>query len=127
MSDLQPKPYQIKLGGQEFGLLFSLNAIDEIQEHFDISISKLGELLKDERSLFKNLRYILMVLINEAIDDENDEFTSTEKERRLYVDEKWVGRKITANNFKQLTTDIILAFSEGSPKSDEENPNEQSE
>lgn len=128
MSDLRPKPYKIKLGGQEFGLLFSLNSIDEIQDHFNISISQLTELMNDERSVFKNLRYLLTVLINEAIDDENDGFSSTEsKEQRLHVDERWVGRKISTNNFKQLTNDILRAFAEGSPESEEEDPNEKSE
>lgn len=119
MSDLRPKPYKIALGGQEFGLLFSLNSIDEIQDHFDIPISKLYDLFQDERTIFKNLRYLLTVLINEAIDDEEN--------GRPHVDEKWVGRKITTTNFKKLTNAILHAFAEGSPKSDEEDPNVTSE
>lgn len=120
MSDLQPKPHKVKIGGEEFGLLFSLNAIDEIQDHFDISISDLTKLLQDQRTIFKNLRYILTVLINEGIDDEET--------GRAHVDEKWVGRKITANNLQSLTKDILIAFSEGSPEGDEEDvPNGTSE
>ena len=119
MSDLRPKPHKITLGGQEFGLLFSLNSIDEIQDHFNISISQLTELMNDERSVFKNLRYLLTVLINEAIDDEESD--------RPHVEERWVGRKITTNNFKQLTNDILKAFAEGAPESEEEDPNATSE
>lgn len=122
MSDLRPKPHKINLGGEEFGLLFSINAIDEIQDHFDISISQLSDLLKDQRTIFKNLKIILTVLINEAIDDE--------EAGRAHVEERWVGRKITANNLKALTTDILLAFSDGSPEGDgdeDEGPNVTSE
>ncbi len=112
MSDLRPTPHKIKLGGEEFGLLFSINVIDEIQDHFDISISQLTDVLKDQRTIFRNLKYILTVLINEGIDDEES--------GRAHVEERWVGRKITANNLQNLTKDILSAFSEGSPESDEE-------
>jgi len=120
MSDLRPTPHKIKLGGEEFGLLFSINVIDEIQDHFNISISELTNVLKDQRTIFKNLKYILTLLINEGIDDEES--------GHPHVDEKWVGRKITANNLQGLTKDILLAFSEGTPKSEgDEIPNGMSE
>lgn len=122
MSDLRPKPYNITLDGQKFGLLFSLNSIDEIQEHFNIPISQISDLMKDERTVFRNLRYLLTVLINEAIDDEES--------GRPHVEERWVGRKISTNNFKQLTKDILIAFTNGAPESDEldeDAPNAQSE
>ena len=119
MSDLQPKPYKIKLGGEEFGLLFSINVIDEIQDHFDIPISQLTDVLKDPRTIFKNLKYILALLINEALEDEESD--------RARVDELWVGRKITPGNMKSLTADIMFAFADGSPKADEDDPNVESE
>jgi len=119
MSDLQPKLYKIMLGGQEFGLLFSINAIDDIQDHYDIPISHLIELLNDERDTFKNLRYILTVLINEGIDDEEND--------RPHVEERWVGRKITAGNIHELGDSILRAFNEGTPEPDEECPNVTSE
>lgn len=119
MSDLQPKPHKVKIGGEEFGLLFSLNAIDEIQDHFDIPITDLTSMLEDERTIFKNLRYLLTVLINEGIDDEES--------GREHITEKWLGRKVTANNMRSLIKDILLAFSEGSPEGEEDDPNEQSE
>ena len=120
MSDLRPKPRKIKLGGREFGLLFSINAIDDIQDHFDIPIANLIELLQDERDVFKNLRYLLTVLINEAIDDE--------EKGEPHVDERWVGRKITPENLQSLCDDILKSFSDGTPETeDEENPNVKSE
>lgn len=119
MSDLRPQPRKINLGGQEFGLLFDLNVIDDIQEKFDISISELPNLLKTERTAVKPIRYILTALINEAIDDEES--------GKPHVDEKWVGRKITPANSAQIQNDILLAFSDGIPKTEEDDPNPQSE
>lgn len=120
MSDLRPKPRKIELGGKEFGLLFSINAIDDIQDHFDIPIASLIDLLRDERKIFKNLRYLLTVLINEAIDDEEN--------GQPHVEERWVGRKITPENIHGLSESILQAFSEGSPEvEDEEIPNVKSE
>jgi len=41
MSDLQPKPHKVKIGGEEFGLLFSLNAI-EVRDERQAEIDKLS-------------------------------------------------------------------------------------
>jgi hypothetical protein len=38
MSDLKPKGTKIQLGNQQYGMRFTLNAIDDIQEHFDVPI-----------------------------------------------------------------------------------------
>lgn len=119
MSDLQPKKPTIQLGEKEYPLLFSLNVIDEIQDHFDISISQLLEILNDERKAIKSIRYILTLLINEGLaDDESGET----------VDEQFVGRKITPQNTGTLITSILSAFSGSVPQSeDEEIPNSKSE
>jgi len=119
MSDLRPKHTGITLSGKEYGLLFDLNAIDEIQDRFDISISQLGDLMKNERKTFKVLKVLLMVLINEAIDDsENGE---------THVTENFVGRKITVAEIPTLKDKIFAAFANGTPESDEESPNVKSE
>ena len=47
------------MGGKKYGVLFNfLNAIDEIQDRFDIPISKLAELMQDERKVFKVLKVL---------------------------------------------------------------------
>lgn len=127
MSDLKPKGRKIKLGGHEYGLRFTLNAIDDIQDHFDIPIQQLTELLKDEKSRVKNLRYLLTVLINEDIDCVNDELISSEsKERLLHLDERYVGRQINVGNVQEIMGQVIRSFSDGAPESEgeeEEDPN----
>ena len=52
---------------------FTLNAIDDIQDKFDISIENLTELFDNSKTNIKAIRYLLTVLINEGIDYKNDE------------------------------------------------------
>lgn len=120
MSDLRPKHTTIELDGKEYGLLFNINAIDEIQDRFDIPISQLGELMADERKVFKFLKELLAILINEAIDDSESE--------EKHVTPQFVGRKIDVKEIKNLKGKIFEAFSSGLPKSEEDDsPNVKSE
>ena len=126
MSDLRPKGTMITLGDKEYGMLFNLNAIDDIQDHFDISISALGDLMKDERKAFKALKYIVALLINEWIGDNGNAVEP--------VTEQFVGRKISVANMGELKTSVFAAFTAGTPKGDddegeseEESPNAASE
>lgn len=110
MSDLRPKPQQIEIGGKKYGVLFNLNAIDEIQDKFNIPISKLADLMQDERKVFKVLKSLIAILINEAIDDaENGE---------PHIDEKFIGRKITVADIPNLKMNVFSAFTMGMPESD---------
>lgn len=121
MSDLKPKQTKITLGGKEYGLLFNLNAIDAIQDKFDIPISGLTDMLQDERKAFKALKAILAILINEAIEDaENGD---------PLVTESFVGRKITMNDILQMKTSVFASLTDGMPDADDEDeadPNEKS-
>ena len=126
MSDLRPKGTMITLGDKEYGLLFSINAIDDIQDHFDIAISELGELFKDEKKQIKNLRYIITVLVNEYIDLKNDENNASEP----HLEERYVGRHIDMTNINNLVSAIYGSFSAGAIEVGEdevESPNALSE
>lgn len=112
MSDLRPKNTEIELGGKTYGLLFNLNAIDEIQDCFDIPISQLAEIMSDERKTFKVLKTLLAILINEAIDDSE----SGEE----HVTPEFVGRKISVHDIAGLKNRVFGAFSSGMPESDGE-------
>ena len=112
MSDLRPKPPEIEIGGKKYGVLFNLNAIDEIQDRFDIPISHLAELMQDERKVFKVLKSLLAILINEAIDD----LESGEP----HVDEKFIGRKIKVADIPTLKDKVFSAFADGVPEGDDD-------
>jgi hypothetical protein len=120
MSDLKPKGNKITLGGKEFGMLCTLNALDEIQDKFDISITELDGLLKDERKVFKVIKYLVTLFINEWIDDKENGME--------HVTERWVGRKITPSNLKILQSGVQQSFIDSSPIADgDEDPNLASE
>ncbi len=124
MSDLRPKGTKIKLGKEEYGLRFTLNAIDDIQDHFDMAIEDLNKLFDDSKTRFKNLKYLLTLLINEDIDCVKDETG----EEIPHVDERYVGRHIDSNNMKEIMGTILRAFTASTPEVDEdEAPNAQSE
>jgi hypothetical protein len=118
MSALKPKGEKIKLGNNEYGLRFTLNAIDDIQDRFNIGILELDKLFADERNRIKNLRYLLTVLINEDIDCENDETG----EKRPHVDERYVGRQIHAGNMVATMQSVYRAFIAHSTDPDIESP-----
>lgn len=115
MSDLKPKGIKITLNGKEYGLRFTLNAIDDIQDHFNVPISNLGDLFQDDKNKIRNLRYLLMVLINEDIDCRKDETG----EEIPHVDERFVGRHINAMNMPVMMNSIMKSFTAGTPELDE--------
>jgi hypothetical protein len=133
MSDLKPKGKRITLGNEQYGLLFTLNAIDDIQDSFDIDIGDMPGLFHDKvedgkvvpnRDKTKNLCKLLAILINECIDCEKD----LGQPERTHVDARYVGRHITASNWTAMANDILDAFRTSSPeREDDDIPNAASE
>ena len=63
MGALKSGAFPVELNGKEYGLLFSLNALDEVQEKFG-GYDKLSEVFnKDNPNLFKDTRWLLTLLI----------------------------------------------------------------
>ena len=85
---------------KERHLLFSLNAIDEMQDKFG-GFDRLDTVLSGKDSI-KNLRWLLTVLLNEGAEDDEEPLT-----------EKQVGKLIHAGNFAEVKTAIFKAFSMG--------------
>lgn len=85
---------------KERHLLFSLNAIDEMQDRFG-GFDTLGEVLSGRDSI-KNLRWLLTVLLNEGAEEGEPELT-----------EKQVGKMIHTGNFAEVKDAIFKAFSMG--------------
>jgi len=112
MSDLKPKHTKINLGGKEYGMLFNLNAIDEIQDRFDIPISEFDELMSSERKVYKAIKVIVTILVNEAIDDSES--------GEPHVTEAFVGRKIAASDIALMTGSIFEALTGSIPDADDE-------
>ena len=85
---------------KERHLLFSLNAIDEMQDKFG-GFDRLDTVLSGKDSI-KNLRWLLTVLLNEGAEDDEEPLT-----------EKQVGKLIPTGNFAEVKTAIFKAFSMG--------------
>lgn len=105
---------------KERHLLFSLNAIDEMQDKFG-GFDRLDTVLSGADSI-KNLRWLLTVLLNEGAAEGEEELT-----------EKQVGKLIHTGNFAEVKTAIFKAFSMGNagtaepPENDEEDDEEDNE
>lgn len=85
---------------KERHILFSLNAIDEMQDKFG-GFDRLDTVLSGKDSI-KNLRWLLTVLLNEGAEDDEEPLT-----------EKQVGKLIHTGNFAEVKTAIFKAFSMG--------------
>jgi hypothetical protein len=113
MSDLRPQPTAVTLGGKDYGLFFSMKAVDEIQDHFDRPITDLIDLLSDARNMYKNVTHVLTVLINANIDRLNED-----GEKRPYIEEDYIYRHLTTGAFKDTRNAVFLAFSDALPERD---------
>lgn len=91
---------------RERHLLFSLNAIDEMQDKFG-GFDRLDKVLSGKDSI-KNLRWLLTLLLNEGADEEEEELT-----------EKQVGKLIHTGNFIEVKSAIFKAFSLGNNGTEE--------
>lgn len=99
MSAIRDGRYPIMLD-KERHLLYDLNAIDMIQERFG-DLTKIGEAMTGKDG-FKNLRFLLTVLLNEGESDPANELTERE-----------VGKLIHVGNLNAVKDAIFAAISVG--------------
>lgn len=105
MSAIKDGRFPITLD-KERHLLFSLNAIDEMQDKFG-GFDRLDKVLSGKDSI-KNLRWLLTLLLNEGADEGEEELS-----------EKQVGKLIHTGNFIEVKTAIFKAFSMGNNGTEE--------
>ena len=102
MSAIKDGRYPIMVGGKTRHLLFSLNALDEIQDKFG-GYDKLGEVFnQDNKDWIKNTKWLLALLVNEGAEEGEPEVT-----------EKQVGRWIHTGNIVEVQSAILKAFAVG--------------
>lgn len=112
MSDLRPKGVEIEIGGQKHRLLFTLNAIDEIQEKCNLSLydaiqyvvkAAYGEM---DHNIIHNFLIIVAALINDECDDD--------------LSIKEVGKMIDHVNYVKTARAVMEAFGISMPEPDED-------
>ncbi len=102
MSAIKDGRYPVELNGKEYHLLFSLNALDAVQDKFG-GYDKLDIVFdKDSPTMIKDLKWLLTTLINEGMADGEQELT-----------EQQVGRLIHVGNMAAVQSAIYAAFAYG--------------
>jgi hypothetical protein len=102
MSAIKDGRYPINLRGKDYYLLFSLNALDALQDKFG-GYDKLSEIFNEKnKDIFKDLRWLLTLLINEGLEENEQELT-----------EQQVGRLIHLGNIGEIKTVIYKSFAYG--------------
>ena len=99
MSAIKDGRYPIMLD-KERHLLFSLNAIDEMQDKFG-GFDNLSESMQGKNGI-KNLKWLLTFLLNEGKNEDEEELT-----------EKQVGKLVHAGNLVDVKDAIFKAFAVG--------------
>lgn len=105
MSALKDGGYTVTLKGKEYRLLFTLNALDEIQGKFG-GYDKLNEVFNQNNpDWVKDTKWLLTLLLNEGLleEDENAELLT----------ETQVGRMIHTGNLQEVQRAIYASFVAG--------------
>ena len=108
MGSLNPAPVEIVFGNKTYRCFFTLNCLDEVQEHFDKALSEIIDVILDQRHSARNIRYILTLLLNESMDSEGD-FT-----------EEDIGKAIEYRNFDYYFGKVIETLGASLPDESEE-------
>lgn len=117
MSLLKPRGVKIELGGKEYEFLFTLNAIDALQDEMGLTLSECVKALTEPSTVTKFLRTTAKVLMNDYLErtEENPE----------YVTDKTVGWFVTLENQSDVLVAILKAYGLSMPDTDEDDEEEE--
>lgn len=101
MSAIKDGRYEIELNGKKYHMLFSLNALDEIQDKFG-GYDQIDKAMSEGKDMIKNVRWLFTLLLNEGRAEDEPELT-----------EKQVGRLIHVGNLGDIKGAIFNAFAYG--------------
>ena len=101
---MKDKINYFEVNGTKYPLCCNLNVLEAIQEKYG-SMTTWGEIVENKAGKepkIKDLKYGFMVMINEAIDIENENL----EEKRQLLTEKQVGRLLTELGIAEATKKI---------------------
>ena len=111
MSAIKDGGYTVELKGKEYRLLFTLNALDEIQTKFG-GYDKLNEVFnKSNTDWVKDTKWLLTLLINEGLLEED--------ENAALFTEQQIGRLIHMGNLAEVQRAIYASFAAGTAGDEE--------
>lgn len=128
MRILKPEGIPFTFDDKDRRLLFTIDAIDAIQEKYNEYIVDIINSLIDienkdaQRRAYNRTAYILYVLWNQDVEIHNEEHP---EDKWQYISEEYIRKRILNNtNVGMAILAIINAFNEGMPKSeDDDDPN----
>ncbi len=106
---------------KRYPICFNFNVMEEMQEKYG-SITEWGNIVENGISSepkIKELKDGLLMMINEAIDMQNDKVDDDKKEALL--NDKQVGRIITEVGFQAIVNSIMSLSKESTETEDEKN------
>lgn len=115
----------LNIDGVERHLLFTLNAIDAIQERFDEPLESVITKLTDKKESGNALRAVLTILFNDEVERLSYK-PSTQKTDLEPVDEKQMGWILNNQNMLEATYAVLRAYGYDLPEPDENDPNGES-
>lgn len=119
MSNIRPAGAAVTFMGKQYNVLFTCNVIDQIVDRFDIDINNLSRIIASEnRKRYGNCAAVLTMLLNEAIEIENEEKPDEEKQKLL--DESYVKRHISNRNYAEMLEVIVNAYTLSFLKKDDD-------
>lgn len=105
MSAVRDGGYTVTLKGKEYRLLFTLNALDEIQTKFG-GYDKLNEVFdQNNQEWVKDTKWLLTMLINEGLLEEDEN-------AKLFTEQQ-IGRLIHIGNMAEVQRAIYASFAAG--------------
>ena len=116
MSAIKDGRFPVELGGKEYHLLFSLNALDEMQDRFG-GYDQLDKAFdQNNPNMIKDLRWLLTLVINEGMEEGEEPLT-----------EKQTGKLIHIGNLNNIKDAIFAAFAFGANGGKEKDEGEESQ
>lgn len=112
----------LNIDGVERHLIFTLNAIDAIQERFDEPLEDVIAKLTDKEESGNALRAVLTILFNDEVERLSYK-PSTQKTDLEPVDEKQMGWILNNQNMLEATYAVLRAYGYDLPEPDENDPN----
>jgi hypothetical protein len=127
---LKPVGEEIEFDSKVRHLLFNVNVIDDVQEHFDMYIVDVLNYIfevedKDvQRKSYDTLSYVLSSLLNEDVRIHNKNNPSDQWEE---ITEDFIKEEVLTNGNSPVFASLVLkSFNESLPKHEEDDPNQKS-